>query len=65
MKPAPSHQPPRLRACPLLYEVNAWVWLHRWQRRLGCALDLGELPEAALAELVSTGADAVWLMGVW
>ena len=69
MKPAPSRQPPRqpprVRACPLLYEVNAWVWLHGWQRRLGCALTLGELPEAALAELVSTGADAVWLMGVW
>ena len=65
MKPAPPLPPVRLRACPLLYEVNAWVWLHGWQRRLGRPLTLGELPEVAIAELVGTGADAVWLMGVW
>lgn len=54
-----------IRACPLLYEVNAWVWLHAWQRRLEKPVTLAELPEAALAELSATGADAVWLMGVW
>jgi hypothetical protein len=55
----------RLRACPLLYEVNAWVWLHALGGHLRQPLSLAEVPDSALDELAATGADAVWLMGVW
>lgn len=62
-----------MRGCPLIYEVNTWVWLERWRsacgHERGRPIDLGSLPDEALDELVlrAQGArpDAVWLMGVW
>lgn len=68
-----------MRGCPLIYEVNAWVWLERWRsargaldHKLGRRLDLGNLPDEAVDQLVQLGLraqgarpDAVWLMGVW
>lgn len=62
-----------VRGCPLIYEVNAWVWLERWRSARGPKserrLDLGSLPDEAIDQLVlrAQGArpDAVWLMGVW
>ena len=54
-----------MRSNPLIYEVNAWLWLKRWQQRLGIDIGLGEVPEEALTELTAAMPDVVWLMGVW
>lgn len=44
---------------PFIYEINTWPWLHR----LGT--DLGGVPGEVWDSIAATGADAVWLMGVW
>ncbi len=46
-------------AHPFIYEINTWPWL----RRLGT--QLGDVPGETWDAIADTGADAVWLMGVW
>lgn len=44
---------------PFIYEINTWPWL----QRLGT--HLGDVPGEVWDSIAATGADAVWLMGVW
>lgn len=50
---------------PVIYEVNAWVWLDEVARRLGSRVTLATVPESEWDSLAAVGADVVWLMGVW
>jgi glycosidase len=50
---------------PLIYEINAWVWLGELARRLGHPVTLGTVPDEEWDALGRLGVDAVWLMGVW
>jgi hypothetical protein len=52
-------------AHPLVYEINAWVWLGELSAIAGRPVDLGSVPPAAWDALAALGPDAVWLMGVW
>jgi Alpha amylase, catalytic domain len=54
-----------LRAHPVLYEINTWVWLEQLSERLGKTIKLGDVPDAEWDSLARTGFDAVWLMGIW
>ncbi|HET7871307.1 MAG TPA: alpha-amylase family glycosyl hydrolase [Terriglobales bacterium] len=50
---------------PIIYEVNAWVWLNELSRRYGRHIGLGEVPTQDWDQLANQGFDGVWLMGVW
>jgi len=50
---------------PIVYEINAWVWLDDLSREYGKPVTLGNVPEEAWDALASPGMDALWLMGVW
>jgi len=50
---------------PVVYEINAWVWLDELSRHEGRPVRLGTVPVAAWDAIGSMGVDAVWLMGVW
>ncbi len=50
---------------PLIYEVNAWVWLNELSRRQSRRIDLGSIPHEEWDAIAGLGFDAVWLMGVW
>jgi len=50
---------------PIIYEINAWVWLNELGRRYGRHISLGEVPAQEWDQLANQGFDAVWLMGVW
>ena len=50
---------------PIVYELDTRSWLDRLSRAHGRRVQLGDIPEQALEPLVRTGADLVWLMGVW
>jgi hypothetical protein len=50
---------------PLIFEINAAVWLRDLGRQVGTPVDLGTVPSRAWDEILPPGADAVWLMGVW
>ncbi len=52
-------------AHPLVYEINAWVWLAELSAAAGRPVDLGSVPPEAWDGLAALGPDAVWLMGVW
>jgi len=52
-------------AAPVLYEIDTWPWLVELRRRCGAEVTLADLPAAVWDEVADTGADAVWLMGVW
>ena len=52
--------PPRL-----VYELYARPWLADLARRLGRRITLAEAPRGELDRLAATGADFLWLMGVW
>ncbi len=54
-----------LRSCPVIFEVNTWVWLYELSRKYGFRIDLGNVPGAEWNSLALPGIDAVWLMGVW
>ena len=54
-----------MRAHPLIYEINTWVWLDTLGRARGRDVTLADVDDAALDALSQSGADAVWLMGVW
>ncbi len=53
------------RANPVIYEINAWVWLNQLSRKHGRPIDLATVPERELEALASWRFDAIWLMGVW
>ncbi len=50
---------------PVIYEVNTAVWLGELSRAAGDRVTLASVPDAAWDAITPTGADAVWLMGVW
>ncbi len=50
---------------PVIYEVNTAVWLGELSRAAGRPVTLAGVPESAWDDITPTGADAVWLMGVW
>lgn len=50
---------------PVIYEINAWAWLHELAERYGHPMTLGEVPSGEWDSIASLGIDAVWLMGVW
>lgn len=50
---------------PIVYEIDARSWLVRLSRQHGRRVRLGSLPDEALEPIVASGADALWLMGVW
>lgn len=52
-------------AHPFIYEINTWPWLDGLSRRCGRPIGLGDVPGEVWGAIASSGADAVWLMGVW
>jgi hypothetical protein len=50
---------------PVIYEINAWLWLDELSRKHGKPLDLATIPKQEWDALASHGFDAVWFMGVW
>jgi hypothetical protein len=50
---------------PVIYEINAWLWLDELSRKHQKSLDLGTIPKQEWDALASHGFDAVWFMGVW
>jgi hypothetical protein len=52
-------------ARPVIYEVNAWVWLHDVSLEHGRHCTLLDVPDDAWDSLMLPGVNAVWLMGVW
>jgi hypothetical protein len=53
------------RSNPLIYEINAWTWLHGLRAVAQDALTLADVPDEVLDALAAWGFDAIWLMGVW
>ena len=56
---------PRWPRFPVVYEINAWVWLRELSEAAGAAVTLATVPEAELDRIAALGFDGVWLMGVW
>src|SRR5258706_6029364 len=54
-----------LRRNPIVYEINAWVWLNDLSARFGNKITLGNIPPEVIDDIVQWCPDAVWLMGVW
>ena len=52
-------------AHPFIYEINTWPWLDELSRRCGRSVELGDVPGEVWDAIAASGADAVWLMGVW
>jgi hypothetical protein len=52
-------------AQPVIYEINTAVWLAERSRAAGRRLSLGDVSAADWDSITPSGADAVWLMGVW
>jgi glycosidase len=50
---------------PIIYEINAWVWLNELSRCYGRPINLGSVPAKEWDQLAEWGFDGVWLMGVW
>jgi hypothetical protein len=50
---------------PVIYEINAWVWLSELSRKNQRTVNLATVPEQEWDALASYGFDAVWFMGVW
>lgn len=50
---------------PVLYEINARIWLEEQGRSLGRCATLDEVPDSILDRLAALGVDWIWLMGVW
>ena len=57
MKPWPNH--------PIIYEINAWVWLHELGRKKKAPVTLATVPKKEWDSIAALGFDAVWFMGVW
>ena len=52
-------------AHPFIYEINTWPWLDELSRRCGRRVELGDVPGEVWDAIATSGADVVWLMGVW
>ena len=52
-------------AQPVIYEINAAVWLDELSRAAGRRITLADVPPADWNAATPAGVDAVWLMGVW
>ena len=50
---------------PWILEINAWTWLTGLSARFGRRITLDSVPKLIWDHLARTGADGVWLMGVW
>lgn len=50
---------------PVVYEINAWLWLHELSQQAGHRITLAVVPQAELERLAALGFDGIWLMGVW
>jgi len=50
---------------PVIYEINAAVWLNGLARAAGSRVTLAGVTDADWDAAVPAGVDAVWLMGVW
>ena len=50
---------------PIIYEINAWVWLNSLTRRYERPIKLATVPEAEWDAIAGLGIDVLWLMGVW
>jgi glycosidase len=50
---------------PIIYEINAWVWLHELSQRYQRSITLTIVPPEEWDNIAGLGVDAVWLMGVW
>ena len=53
------------QAQPVIYEINAAVWLDELSRAAGRRITLADVPPADWDAATPAGVDAVWLMGVW
>jgi hypothetical protein len=61
----PEANMPVLPRQPLIYEINAWVWLAELSRKYKSPITLANVPAEERETIASFGFDAVWLMGVW
>lgn len=52
-----------LPARPVIYEINAWLWLRELSQQYNRRVTLGDVPAEVWEGLGVP--DAVWLMGVW
>jgi len=50
---------------PWIIELNTWTWLSGLRSRYGDRITLDSVPGHVWDELSRSGADGVWLMGVW
>jgi hypothetical protein len=50
---------------PLIYEINARVWVRELSLRHGTRATLSTIPEEEIEAIARLGFDGVWLMGVW
>jgi hypothetical protein len=50
---------------PRILEINIWTWLSGLSSRYGRRITLDAVPGRIWDELLHTGVDGVWLMGVW
>ncbi len=50
---------------PLIYEINAWIWLNELSRKHNKSISLATVPKEEWNNLSSFGFDAIWFMGVW
>jgi hypothetical protein len=57
MKTWPKH--------PVIYEINAWVWLDELSRQYRKRVTLATVPGKEWDAVAAHGFDAVWFMGVW
>lgn len=54
-----------LNRFPLIYEVNARVWLSELSLKAGRTLTLADVPESEFRKWKELKVDILWLMGVW
>ncbi|MBZ0275620.1 MAG: alpha-amylase, partial [Anaerolineae bacterium] len=50
---------------PIIYEINTWVWLDGLSHRYNWPITLDNLPDSVIEDIVASGCNVVWLMGVW
>ncbi len=50
---------------PVIFEINAWVWLRELGLKYRNSIDLATVPEQEWDAIAAYGFDAVWFMGVW
>ena len=50
---------------PVIYEINTWIWLNELSKKYSKKITLSNIPGNEWDELVRSGFDAIWLMGVW